>query len=43
VVVNGDPSTNVADIEKVEIVFKQGIGFDSKKLVESVHGLAGMR
>jgi hypothetical protein len=25
------------------IVFKQGIGFDSKKLVESVHGLAGMR
>jgi imidazolonepropionase-like amidohydrolase len=43
VVVNGDPSTNVADIEKVEIVFKQGIGFDSKKLVESVRGLAGMR
>src|SRR3981189_3160297 len=25
------------------IVFKQGIGFDSKKLVESVRGLAGMR
>jgi imidazolonepropionase-like amidohydrolase len=43
VVVNGDPSTNIADIEKVEIVFKQGIGFDSKKLVESVRGLAGMR
>jgi hypothetical protein len=42
-VVNGDPSTNIADIEKVEIVFKQGIGFDSKKLVESVRGLAGMR
>jgi len=43
VVVNGDPSTNIADIEKVEIVFKQGLGFDSKKLVESVRGLAGMR
>ena len=43
VVVNGDPSTTIADIEKVEIVFKQGIGFDSKKLVESVRGLAGMR
>ena len=43
VVVNGDPSSNIADIEKVEIVFKQGIGFDSKKLVESVRGLAGMR
>jgi len=43
VVVDGDPSTNIADIEKVEIVFKQGIGFDSKKLVESVRGLAGMR
>jgi imidazolonepropionase-like amidohydrolase len=43
VVVNGDPSTSIADIEKVEIVFKQGIGFDSKKLVESVRGLAGVR
>jgi len=32
-----------ADIEKVEIVFKQGVGYDSKKLFESVRGVVGMR
>jgi imidazolonepropionase-like amidohydrolase len=43
VVVEGDPSKNIADIEKVEIVFKQGVGYDSRKLFESVRGLVGMR
>jgi imidazolonepropionase-like amidohydrolase len=43
VVVHGDPSTTIADIEKVEIVFKDGIGWDSAKLVESVRGLVGLR
>jgi cytosine/adenosine deaminase-related metal-dependent hydrolase len=43
VVVQGDPSKNIADIEKVEIVFKQGVGYDSKKLFESVRGVVGMR
>ncbi|HYY51515.1 MAG TPA: amidohydrolase family protein [Myxococcales bacterium] len=43
VVVHGDPSKNVADIEKVEIVFKQGVGYDSQKLFESVRGIVGMR
>ncbi len=38
VVVNGDPSTNIADVRKVEIVFKQGVGFDPAKLIESVKG-----
>src|SRR3989441_2667958 len=43
VVIHGDPSANIADIEKVEIVFKDGIGYDSPKLIESVRGLVGLR
>jgi len=43
VVVEGDPSKNVADIEKVEIVFKQGVGYDSRKLFDSVRGVVGIR
>ena len=43
VVVQGDPSKNVADIEKVEIVFKRGVGYDSRKLFESVRGVVGVR
>jgi imidazolonepropionase-like amidohydrolase len=43
VVLQGDPSRNVADIEKVEIVFKDGLGYDPQKLVASVRGLVGDR
>jgi imidazolonepropionase-like amidohydrolase len=42
VVVHGDPSQNIADIEKVEIVFKNGIGYDSAKLIEAVRGSVGL-
>jgi len=41
VVVKGDPSTRIEDIENVEIVFKDGVGFDSVKLLESVKGRYG--
>lgn len=43
VVVKGDPSQKIDDIENVEIVFKDGIGYDSAKLIESVRGLVGIR
>jgi imidazolonepropionase-like amidohydrolase len=43
VVIHGDPSTNIADIEKVETVFKDGIGYDSAKLLDSIRGLVGLR
>lgn len=43
VVVKGDPSKNIADIENVETVFKDGIGYDSAKLIESVRGVVGSR
>jgi hypothetical protein len=42
VFVSGDPSVDIADVRKVEIVFKQGVGFDPAKLVDSVRGKAGL-
>ena len=41
--VKGDPSSKIADIENVELVFKDGVGWDSKKLIESVKGQVGTR
>ena len=43
VVIKGDPSKKIEDIENVETVFKEGIGYDSAKLIESVRGLVGIR
>jgi len=43
VVIKGDPSTKIEDIENVETVFKDGIGYDSAKLIESVRGVVGSR
>ena len=42
VVINGDPSTTIDDVRKVEIVFRQGIGYDPAKLIESVSGRVGL-
>jgi len=42
-VVKGNPAANMNDIEKVEIVFKDGVGYDSEKLIQSVQGLVGIR
>lgn len=41
VVMKGDPSAKIEDVENVEIVFKDGVGYDSKKLFESVRGRYG--
>jgi imidazolonepropionase-like amidohydrolase len=43
VVIRGDPSNKIEDIENVETVFKDGIGYDSAKLIESVRGVVGSR
>jgi Amidohydrolase family len=43
VVVDGNPAKNIADVEKVEIVFKDGVGYDPEKLIASVRGLVGLR
>jgi imidazolonepropionase-like amidohydrolase len=41
VVVKGDPTKRIEDIENVQIVFKDGLGFNSPKLLESVKGRYG--
>ena len=43
VLIKGDPSKRIDDIENVETVFKAGIGYDSKKLIDSVRGQVGIR
>ncbi len=41
VVIKGDPSKQIFDVEHVEIVFKDGVGYDSQKLLDSVRGRYG--
>ena len=41
VVIKGDPSQLITDIENTEIVFKDGVGYDSAKLIRSVAGRYG--
>lgn len=40
-IVKGDPSKAVTDIENVEIVLKDGVAYDSNKLLDSVSGRYG--
>jgi imidazolonepropionase-like amidohydrolase len=41
VVVKGDPSQHIDDIENVETVFKDGVGYDTQALLKSVQGRYG--
>jgi hypothetical protein len=43
VLIKGDPSKKIEDIETVETVFKDGVGYDSQKIIESVRGQVGIR
>ncbi|MGB9144697.1 MAG: amidohydrolase family protein [Acidobacteriaceae bacterium] len=43
VVVDGNPAKNIDDVEKVDTVFKGGVGYDPQKLIASVRGLMGLR
>ena len=40
-IIDGDPSKTISDLRKVLFVFKNGVGFNSKKLFESVKGKVG--
>jgi len=42
VLINGDPLKDIKAVRNTETVFKNGIGFDSKKLFESVKGKVGL-
>ncbi len=43
VVLGGNPAEKVENVEKVETVFKDGVGYDAAKLMESVRGMVGLR
>ena len=43
VVIRGDPGANPKDIRNVTVVFKDGVGYDSAKLLEQVKGVVGVR
>ena len=42
VLINGNPLANIKDMRNTETVFKNGVGFDSKKLFESMKGKVGL-
>jgi cytosine/adenosine deaminase-related metal-dependent hydrolase len=41
-VVQGDPSLRIEDIRNVELVFRQGVGYDPERLRASVRGSVGL-
>ena len=43
VVIKGDPIARPAEIRNVALVFKDGVGYDSAKLIEACRGLVGIR
>ena len=40
-IVRGNPAANINDVENVIVVFKDGVGYDSAKLIQSVKGRFG--
>ncbi|OOG37124.1 amidohydrolase family protein [Rhodanobacter sp. C05] len=43
VLIDGNPVKNIKDIENVELVFKDGVGYDPAKLVKAANGTVGLR
>jgi enamidase len=41
-IVDGNPAERIADLRNVELVFRQGVGYDPAKLVASVRGTVGV-
>ena len=42
VVLNGNPASDISEMRNVEMVFKQGVGYDPARLIESVKGKVGL-
>lgn len=40
-IIDGDPGKNISDIRKLLFVFKNGVGYNSKKMFDSVKGKVG--
>lgn len=43
VLVHGDPAAHIQDLANVEVVFKDGLGYDPHRLLDSVRGQVGVR
>jgi len=43
VIVRGNPAAGITAIRNVQLVFKDGIGYDPAKLIESIRGVVGKR
>jgi imidazolonepropionase-like amidohydrolase len=43
VLIKGNPAANIRDIGQIEMVFKDGVGYDPGKLLESVRSQYGYR
>jgi len=43
VLLKGNPAQSIKDIENVELVFKDGVGYDPAKLVQAANGTVGLR
>jgi imidazolonepropionase-like amidohydrolase len=43
ILVHGDPAAHIDDIENVEVVFKDGLGYDPQLLIAAVRGQVGIR
>jgi hypothetical protein len=41
-VIDGDPSTNIADVRKLQTVFRAGVGYDPEKLRAPLRGKVGL-
>ena len=42
VVIDGNPAVQISDVRKVQLVFRQGVGYDPVGIIESVRGKAGI-
>ncbi len=43
VLAHGDPAAHIEEIENVEVVFKDGLGYDPQRLIAAVRGQVGIR
>jgi hypothetical protein len=41
VIVRGNPSTRISDVRNVEMVMKNGVGYDPAALIAATHGTVG--
>jgi hypothetical protein len=42
VLIQGNPTAKISDVRNVKIVFKDGVGYDPVKLIQSVAGAVGL-